>query len=96
MAKKKKVRVELRKNRTKPPRDRTWTQQFGEPGAEDAGASADERVRKHNSTARATYCLASFSSRNQTPGLGPLVVDPFKPQDVVTLGKFCGFRLSYN
>jgi ribosome biogenesis GTPase / thiamine phosphate phosphatase len=52
MAKKKKVRVELRKNRTKPPRDRTWTQKFQAPGAEDAGASADERVRAKGDLSR--------------------------------------------
>ena len=28
MAKKKKVRVDLRKNRSKPPRQRDWTQRF--------------------------------------------------------------------
>ena len=41
---KKKIRVELRKNRTKPPRDRAWTQKFQDPAREDEAASADERV----------------------------------------------------
>ena len=35
MAKKKKIRVELRKNLAKPPRDRRWTQGFQEHGFED-------------------------------------------------------------
>src|SRR6478672_5453075 len=49
---KKKIRVELRKNRTKPPRDRTWTQKFQEPGREDEAASADERVRAKGDLSR--------------------------------------------
>ena len=37
MAKKKKVRVDMRKNRSKPPRSRQWTRGFQEHGfAEDA------------------------------------------------------------
>jgi ribosome biogenesis GTPase len=49
---KKKIRVDLRKNRTKPPRDRNWTQVFQEPGREDEGASADERVRAKGDLSR--------------------------------------------
>ncbi|HKB02957.1 MAG TPA: ribosome small subunit-dependent GTPase A [Gemmataceae bacterium] len=52
MAKKKKVRVELRKNRTKPPRDRTWTQKFQDPDRADEAASADERVRAKGDLSR--------------------------------------------
>ena len=49
---KKKIRVELRKNRTKPPREHTWTQKFQEPGREDEAASADERVRAKGDLSR--------------------------------------------
>ena len=49
---KKKVRVELRKNRTKPPRDRAWTQKFQDPAREDEAASADERVRAKGDLSR--------------------------------------------
>jgi ribosome biogenesis GTPase / thiamine phosphate phosphatase len=49
---KKKIRVELRKNRTKPPRDRAWTQKFQDPSREDEGASADERVRAKGDISR--------------------------------------------
>src|SRR5215831_16754496 len=52
MAKKKKVRVELRKNRTKPPRQRGWTRGFQEHGfAEDATPGA-ERVRAKGELSR--------------------------------------------
>jgi ribosome biogenesis GTPase len=49
---KKKIRVELRKNRTKPPRDRAWTQKFQDPTREDEAASADERVRAKGDLSR--------------------------------------------
>ncbi|MBO0700070.1 MAG: GTPase RsgA, partial [Zavarzinella sp.] len=49
---KKKIRVELRKNRTKPPRDRAWTQKFHDPAREDEAASADERVRAKGDLSR--------------------------------------------
>jgi ribosome biogenesis GTPase len=45
MGKKKKVRVELRKNRSKPPRERQWTRGFHEHGYEEKATPLDERVR---------------------------------------------------
>src|SRR5262245_24996174 len=49
---KKKVRVELRKNRTKPPRDRDWTRGFQSHGYEDEAPPADERVRAKGDLSR--------------------------------------------
>jgi ribosome biogenesis GTPase len=49
---KKKIRVELRKNRTKPPRDRTWTQKFQDPVSEDEAAPSSERVRAKGDLSR--------------------------------------------
>src|SRR4051794_37194324 len=43
MAKKKKVRVDLRKNRTKPPRPNDWTRGFQEHGFTEEGTLQDER-----------------------------------------------------
>ena len=45
MAKKKKVRVNLRKNRSKPPRPRGWTRGFQEHGPDDDATPGRERVR---------------------------------------------------
>src|SRR3954468_10559289 len=45
MAKKKKVRVELRKNRNDRPREQGWTQDFKEHGFEAEGTAQGERVR---------------------------------------------------
>jgi ribosome biogenesis GTPase len=50
MAKKKKVRVDLRKNRSKPPRQRDWTRSFQEAG--DSTAPAQERVRAKGELSR--------------------------------------------
>jgi len=46
MAKKKKVRVDLRKNRSKPPRAKQWTRGFHDHGfAEEATAGDDHPIR---------------------------------------------------
>jgi ribosome biogenesis GTPase len=52
MSKKKKVRVELRKNLSKPARDKRWTQEFQDHGFEDEGTHAGERVRAKGSLSR--------------------------------------------
>src|SRR5580765_2081208 len=52
MSKKKKTRVDLRKNRSKPPREQGWTRAFQEHGyAEDATLS-QERVRAKGDLSR--------------------------------------------
>jgi ribosome biogenesis GTPase len=52
MAKKKKVRVDLRKNRSKPPRDRQWTRGFQEHGYADEATVGGERVRAKGDLSR--------------------------------------------
>lgn len=52
MGKKKKIRVDLRKNRSKPPRERQWTRGFHEHGFEEAATPADERVRAKGDLSR--------------------------------------------
>ncbi len=52
MAKKKKVRVDMRKNRSKPPRDRQWTRGFQEHGFTDEATKNDERVRAKGDLSR--------------------------------------------
>jgi ribosome biogenesis GTPase len=51
MAKKKKIRVELRKNRYRPPRQRDWTGALQEGAAEDSGPG-QERVRAKGDISR--------------------------------------------
>src|SRR5687767_1378668 len=52
MSKKKKIRVELRKNRTKPARPNDWTREFQSHGFEDEATSSGERVRAKGDLSR--------------------------------------------
>lgn len=49
---KKKTRVDLRKNRSKPPRDHSWTSEFREHGYEEDATVAEERVRAKGDISR--------------------------------------------
>lgn len=60
MAKKKKVRVDLRKNRSKPPRQRGWTQRFHEAGADDE-APGGERIRAKGELSRRRTIIQEVS-----------------------------------
>lgn len=50
--KKKKIRVELRKNRSKPARDRDWTKNYQDHGYKDEATVKDERVRARGDLSR--------------------------------------------
>jgi ribosome biogenesis GTPase len=52
MSKKKKIRVDLRKNRSKPPRPRDWTRGFQEHGFENDATLSQERVRAKGDLSR--------------------------------------------
>jgi ribosome biogenesis GTPase / thiamine phosphate phosphatase len=83
---KKKIRVELRKNRTKPPRDRTWTQKFQDPDREDEGGSADERVRAKGDLSRYRTVIqdegATADGQGPTEGM-PATLTECRPGRVV-------------
>src|SRR5579885_2576227 len=52
MSKKKKVRVDLRKNRSKPPRPRQWTRDFQDHGFTEEATTGQERVRAKGELSR--------------------------------------------
>jgi hypothetical protein len=52
MAKKKKVRVDMRKNRSKPPRERQWTRGFQEHGFAEEATASGERGRAKGDLSR--------------------------------------------
>jgi ribosome biogenesis GTPase len=52
VSKKKKVRVDLRKNRSKPPRPNNWTRVFQGPDSDEAALPAQERVRAKGDLSR--------------------------------------------
>jgi ribosome biogenesis GTPase len=64
---KKKVRVELRKNRTKPPRDRDWTRGFQDHGYQEEATSADERVRAKGDLSRYRTIIQDESTAESMP-----------------------------
>jgi ribosome biogenesis GTPase / thiamine phosphate phosphatase len=68
MAKKKKVRVDLRKNRSKPPRQHGWTRGFQEHGyAEDATLN-QERVRAKGDLSRKRTIIQDESQSSNAHG----------------------------
>jgi ribosome biogenesis GTPase len=58
MAKKKKIRVELRKNRSKPPRPRHWTRGFQQDGLAEDTAAGQERIRAKGELSRKRTIIA--------------------------------------
>lgn len=62
MSKKKKVRVELRKNRSKPPRERSWTRGFQEHGFENEATTGQERVRAKGDLSRKRTIIQEATS----------------------------------
>jgi ribosome biogenesis GTPase / thiamine phosphate phosphatase len=68
MAKKKKVRVDLRKNRSKPPRDRQWTRGFQEHGFTDEATRGQERVRAKGDLSRKRTIIQDDSAGPTVPG----------------------------
>jgi ribosome biogenesis GTPase len=62
MAKKKK-RVELRKNRSKPPRDKGWTRGFAEHGYTDDATINQERVRAKGELSRKRTIISNEDNR---------------------------------
>lgn len=70
MAKKKKTRVNLRKNRAKPPREHGWTREYLEHGfAEDDAVQNEERVRPRGELSRKrTIVTEEEASREATAG----------------------------
>src|SRR5438128_12431729 len=66
MGKKKKVRVDLRKSRSKPPRDRHWTRDFQEHGDEGDAAPLAERVKAKGDLSRRRTII-----QEEPTGAGP-------------------------
>src|ERR1700736_1831170 len=66
MAKKKKVRVDMRKNRSKPPRERQWTRGFQEHGFAEEATTSGERVRAKGDLSRRRTII-----QDETPGGSP-------------------------
>lgn len=77
MAKKKKVRVDLRKNRNSKPRDNQWTRGFQEHGYADEATQQDERVRSKGELSRKRTIMQDDAAASkgdepaEMPGVAP-------------------------
>jgi ribosome biogenesis GTPase len=70
MAKKKKIRVDLRKNRSKPARQRDWTRTFQEHGPDDDRSPNKEQVRAKGDLSRRRTIIQE-ESRAESGGSEP-------------------------
>jgi ribosome biogenesis GTPase len=78
MSKKKKTRVDLRKNRSKPPRDKDWTRGFHEHGYEEEAPKGQERVRAKGDLSRRRTIITDESAADERigqPAVGMPAVD---------------------
>jgi ribosome biogenesis GTPase len=69
MSKKKKVRVELRKNRSQPPRPRHWTRGFHEHRFAEEATAPDERVRAKGELSRRRTIIQDDTSTKDSSGV---------------------------
>lgn len=66
MGKKKKVRVDLRKNRNRPPRERGWTKGFQEHGFTEEATTSEERVRAKGELSRRRTIIQEGENQTTT------------------------------
>jgi ribosome biogenesis GTPase len=71
MAKKKKVRVELRKNRYRPPRQRNWTGSLQDEGAAEDAVTGQERVRAKGHLSRKRTIIQDEAAAPAAAGQEP-------------------------
>jgi ribosome biogenesis GTPase len=78
MAKKKKIRVDLRKNRAKPPRQRSWTRGFQEHGFEEHSPPGKETVRPKGDLSRRRTIIQDDQHASPT-GAAPAAMPAVDP-----------------
>jgi ribosome biogenesis GTPase len=87
MAKKKKIRVELRKNRSKPPRKRHWTRSFQQDTLPEDVNPGQERVRAKGELSRKRTIIAEEPEAAQPAELRAVDVSACLPGRVVRVHK---------
>jgi ribosome biogenesis GTPase len=83
MAKKKKVRVDLRKNRSKPPRPRQWTRGFQEHGFDEEATTQSERVRAKGDLSRRRTIIQEDTSSDESAEMPAVTSDGCLPGRVL-------------
>jgi ribosome biogenesis GTPase len=71
VSKKKKVRVDLRKNRSRPPRPKNWTRVFQEQDFDETALPAQERVRAKGDLSRRRTIIQDETPSQTESGQGP-------------------------
>jgi ribosome biogenesis GTPase len=79
MAKKKKIRVDLRKNRARPPRQRDWTSGFREHGFEEEATKPGERVRARGDLSRRRTIIQEDAPGGESAGATPAAMPAVDP-----------------
>jgi ribosome biogenesis GTPase len=74
VSKKKKVRVELRKNRSKPARPKNWTRVFQEQDFDETSLPGQERVRAKGELSRRRTIIQEENTEEPGPGQEPAVM----------------------
>jgi ribosome biogenesis GTPase len=91
MAKKKKIRVDLRKNRSKPPRQRDWTRNFQQDVLPEDALPSQERVRAKGDLSRRRTIIteeaAPDGASQDSAGMPAVDVDACLPGRVVRVHK---------
>ncbi len=85
MGKKKKTRVDLRKNRSKPPRPQGWTRDFQDHGFLEEGTQGQERVRAKGDLSRKRTIMQSDIPSDEA-GAGELAM-PAVDKEVCLTGR---------
>src|SRR5262245_10305853 len=81
MSKKKKVRVDMRKNTAKPPRERGWTRGYQEHGYEEEATRNDERVRARGDLSRKRTIIQDESGETKPDGVEPAEMPAVDPNE---------------
>src|SRR5262245_43850419 len=79
MSKKKKVRVELRKNRSKPPRQNDITRDFQGPEFDEDATVAGERVRTKGDLSRRRTIIQAETPAAEQSDAGPVAMPSVDP-----------------
>ncbi len=92
MAKKKKIRVDLRKNRSKPPRQRGWTRNFQQDAIPEDTTPGQERVRAKGDLSRRRTIITEEAAPDQadtqdTAGMPAVDVSACLPGRVMRVHK---------
>src|SRR5262249_7037399 len=84
MSQKKKIRVDLRKNRTKPPREKGWTREFHDHQFDEKATTGEERVRAKGDLSRRRTIISDAPSGRAPANSAPMVMPAVDTQECLS------------